>query len=449
MKFILFAVASLLLWSCSKPNEVITEWRGEGHKPQLATVGFNDIQEIKIGNTTLKLGTQSFAGAQIVSSYLKEISGDSDLKLAASSAWSGLESSLKKEVLRLQQKDMQVIPALQQQAGRFKDYKYFQSPKVELIKIEQTLRPVFSVLYLNKASELFHVRVSEDFKIISETQEGSHFSNEGLALVFPDGPKKSQLQEVLLKNLNPDASLSNSNVKVTSESTQTVVNENGQFNYSPPDEKFDQVQVFFYLNRALDWFTQELGVKTKPIINAVVHIGYPEKTNAAFYYNGQMRFGAGDEVAYSKIPLDPSIVMHEAAHSLIDIIAHLPFQAEGGSINEGFADYFTAVQLKNPQMAEVSFKKGPFKRTIKIATKLSEKNGGLYHDSAIVSGALWSLYEKVGQKQANKIALETLMLLTPASDLAQFATLLNQRINANLVGSDLDLAKAEMTLREL
>jgi Zn-dependent metalloprotease len=161
-------------------------------------------------------------------------------------------------------------------------------------------------------------------------------------------------------------------------------------------------------------------------IRGVSSLGFPEKTNSAFYYSGQIRLGAGDDVTFSKIPQDPSIVIHETCHALIEALAKLPYQGEGGSLNEGFSDFFTTVLLKNPKLGEASYKKGPFKRTVENDKKVSDKKGALYADSGIVSGTLWEIYQKLGQEKSLQFALEILTRLGPNSNFESTSTVMKE-----------------------
>ncbi|MCX7977941.1 MAG: hypothetical protein N2578_02955, partial [Bdellovibrionaceae bacterium] len=186
--------------------------------------------------------------------------------------------------------------------------------------------------------------------------------------------------------------------------------------------------------------------KRQPL-DVQVHVGTPEKTNTAFYYQNKIRLGSGDDVTYSKIPQDPSIVTHETAHALIDALARLPFEGEGGSLNEAFADFFTAVMLKNPNMGEVSYLKGPFRRTLNNSKTVSQKNGGLYHDSGIVSGTLWDFYNTLGEKKSLDIAVRTLSRLTPRSDFDDFRNKLKDVCSSLLNAEDLESANKILSVR--
>ena len=114
--------------------------------------------------------------------------------------------------------------------------------------------------------------------------------------------------------------------------------------------------------------------------------------------------------------------MHEAFHGVIDSVARLPFEGEGGSLNEGFADFFAASMMENPNLGEVSYKIAPFKRTVKNGLKLQDQKGSLYFDSGIVSGLLWNLRNDLGSEWGEQIAWKTLLRLNPDSQFSEFKT---------------------------
>jgi Zn-dependent metalloprotease len=139
--------------------------------------------------------------------------------------------------------------------------------------------------------------------------------------------------------------------------------------------------------------------------------GFPAKTNAAFYYQGLIRLGDGDGTNYKHIPRDPSIVSHEVAHAIIDRLSGMSSEGESGSINEGFADFLTSSIWENPQLGHTAFMKGPYKRSVESELSLKEKTGGLYHDSAIVSGLFWKIRSALGPIKSQSLALKTIARL--------------------------------------
>jgi hypothetical protein len=92
-------------------------------------------------------------------------------------------------------------------------------------------------------------------------------------------------------------------------------------------------------------------------------------------------------------------------------------------------------------MGEVSYVPGPYRRSVENEVKLSDKNGGLYHDSGIVSGVLWELYKKVGTEKSIDLALKLLISLDPKSDIADFQKRILEVLPTVLVGKDLVTAQ--------
>jgi Zn-dependent metalloprotease len=301
------------------------------------------------------------------------------------------------------------------------------------------------VVYLRDGN-LWEVRLNPNLEIRSSQRVGSQF-HETAAWVFPQGPKKSTLQEVSLKDLLLKPTLSNSRVFVSSQADLKVSDVEEPLKFALDDSRFDQVQVFYFLNESLNWFEKNLNFKLPMQLQAEVHMGAPEKTNSAFYYQGKIRLGQGDDEFYSRIPHDPSIVIHESVHALVEVLARLPYEGEGGSLNEAFADFFTALQIGSPHMGEAAYLKAPFRRTILNDLTLKDKNGGLYHDSGIASGTLWELGTKLGLVKGQKLALLTLNRLTPASGFSDFGKTLRSVILENTSGAEQDMALAILDKR--
>lgn len=423
----LFLVAlGLGMVSCSKSFRFENiYWNHLGERPLINEPTLSPKQDFRAANENLSFQEQSIGVAKIEGAFVKTIQDSKgELKYVLGSYLPRPSQKLAKEAQALQNLSATVIPALQRAEARFKDYRYEGSPEVILQADGHKAEIVWKLVYFDKKGQAREVKVNKHYQIVSEVQTGSAFQ-EGTGWAYPEGPKRSDLGNVILKNLADDGSLIADLISVQTESTNPVKEPNHQYFFTPADEKFDQVQVFYYINKSYEFFQDRLQANVPRRVRAVLHVGYPDKTNTAFYYSGQIRFGAGDDVSYSKIPLDPSIVLHEASHSLIDAVARLPFQGEGGSINEGFADFFACVQMKNPNLGEASYKLAPFKRTVANTMKLAERNGGLYHDSAVVSGTLWQIKEKLGEEKSLKFAMKVLNRLAPNSNFEFFGKTLN------------------------
>jgi Zn-dependent metalloprotease len=144
---------------------------------------------------------------------------------------------------------------------------------------------------------------------------------------------------------------------------------------------------------------------------------------------------------------DPSVVTHEVAHAVIEQVSHLSTEGEGGSLNEAFADYFAASILDNPKMGEVSYVEGPYRRDIDNDATLAGRNGGLYHDSLIVSGTLWALRQALGTDAGQAVAFKTLSRLNADSNLVDFKTQLTQALAVGLSPDQTHKAQAVLAAR--
>jgi hypothetical protein len=240
------------------------------------------------------------------------------------------------------------------------------------------------------------------------------------AHAFPKGPKKSALSEVTLLNLNPGLELSNLKIQVTSNTGQNVSVTPQPLIFDPKDQRFSQVQVFYTLQEANLWFEQNLGWSWAGRLKVETQLGHPEKINSAFYYANRIRLGEGDGVIYENIPFDPSIVVHESTHALIDRLSSLPFQGEGGSINEAYADFITSCQQNSSALGETAYKLGPYTRNLSSSLNWHDLNGGLYNDSLVLSTFFWSLKEKIGEQTTLKLLLKVLRDTRPDENLESF-----------------------------
>ena len=302
--------------------------------------------------------------------------------------------------------------------------------KIPLLKSESLISYEYKWVFLFGTPKLYLVTFVEDrnkqvrtklyrYGVLARQQiVGSAFESSQVR-IFPNGPKWSALTDIEIPLLKHEP-LSTDHLRVVSDSARPVEKIEPWMKFDISDERFDQVQVYYYLQKSLEFQKNVLGFESPAKLKARVHVGFPDSTNPAFYFNNEIRLGQGDDVFYSQLSRDPSIVYHESMHFLIDQVAGLPFQGEGGSINEGFADFYTAVALKKPTMGESSYLKGPYKRNIAIPVKFSDRNGGLYHDSAIVSSMLWQIKELLGESIALEISREVLLRLSGNSDFAAF-----------------------------
>lgn len=441
MRRVKIGLLFLTLTACSpkKHNLEVNEWMGTGIAPQWVEKGFLVGQETKLSDRSVLLKSQEFQGANVLDTFSKKlINSQGELVYYSLTQLTGFPTELSAQVVHMRDKKAMAIPLLNKTNPEI--VRKGLEPEVEVVVLpskdsatEDAARALWKVKSITDDG-VFSYLIDEQGQVIQTRKESTGFHGEVSAYLFPEGPKRSVLDEVLLHSLRGDGTLATNQFQVVTQSYNSVDTRSGQLRFDPEDEKFEQVQVFYFVSRAMDWFNQTLGVQLPFQLRVTVHFGYPEKRSAAFYERGHIRLGSGDDVSWSKMPLDPSIVIHETVHALVEAVANLPTQGEGGSLNEAFADFFTCLQLRSPLLGDLAYRKAAYRRTLENNFSKHERTGGLYADSLIVSGLLWELRSLVGEDAVRDLAMDTLLMLHPGSHFDDFADKLKLTIQKNLFG---------------
>lgn len=392
--------------------------------PQSILLKKDGSPQLRVSSEVLLRKQQYFGGVRVRDHWVKNlVNGSGQLVFAEGTPDAVIPPKLESEVLALKAKKGEILEKLRRKVPGAAAAAKVLDPELELVKTNPfgkwSLRWVMD--YLDQSEEnIFRVEASSSGRVLGVRRVGSHFVN-AVASVYPQGPRMSQLSDVLLRRMLGDGSLNGETLQVSSWIDPSARSPEHVFRYPVENPKFDEVQVYYYVDRALNWFKENAGVTLPFKLDVKVHVGGVESPrNTAYYYRGMIRLGDGDGVVYRAIPRDPSVVIHETSHAVVDVLAKLPYEGQGGSLNEAYADFFAANILGNPSMGEVSYVAGPYRRTLLDHVALSEANGGLYHDSQIVSGALWEIRSKIGPQQGFQLALKSLLRLGPDSKLEDF-----------------------------
>jgi len=410
--------------ACQKKDSLRTaEWRGEGPAPELpAGVAKNSKpMTVSLGDQSKKLDFQSqkIDGVEIEGAYFKKV--ESSKPEYISFQWlDQIPMSKRGSLFLMKMQKSDWTKTFLKEHPLAGGEKAIGETSIVYRPFSEQPELLFRVLVESHDGAVTALYVSRDFRVRSKEIQGSHMDQVS-ASVFPEGPLKSELQQVFLKNLT-GRTLQSSLLKVSTRADLTAEAEDNQFVYPVEDSRFEQVQVYFYINRSMNWFQKTFGFILPFQLEAETSLGYPDKTNTAFYFDHKIRLGEGDNEVFSKIPLDPTIVTHESIHAVIEAVARLPYEGEGGSLNEGFADYFTTTQFDNPRLGETAYKKAPFKRTVENNWSPADRTGGLYHDSGIISGLFWALQKDLGAAPAQQLAWNTLLRMNPKSNFESFKT---------------------------
>lgn len=314
-------------------------------------------------------------------------------------------------------------------------------PKVILQKGFFGFKPLVAVEYVNaQQTDAIELLINQSGRVVSSRSVAFHLAD-GVATVFPGNPKITNLSEEILYDLAGNGTLVSRLLQLESALEQTPFNPNNYFRYTPDEPMFNDVQAFYFADQTIRWFEKELTLKLNEPLHVRVHIGGITPSNAAFYYRGRVRLGDGDGKVYQGIPRDPSIVGHEVSHAFVEMVSGLPFEGEGGSYSEGFADFFTACFRDNPKMGEYAYVKDSYKRTIENDQRADlHLNGGLYNDSLIVSGTFWELREQLGEEKALKLALGFLSRVGAGGTFADFVPVMQDVVAAELSNEEAVIA---------
>jgi hypothetical protein len=272
--------------------------------------------------------------------------------------------------------------------------------------------PYWRVEYLTPAGDrLRYVHIARN-GTASESGELDWDGFEGRADVFPEGPKLSDVQEETLHDLVGDGTMTGRLLHVMSALDLKVWSPELSFIFPSSDRRFDLGQAYFTIDRGYRWLKEHLGVELDHPIDVRLHVGDNGVSNAAFYHQNTIYLGTGDNQTYKDLLRDPSVLIHESIHAVIDAYAGLPSEGEGGGFNEGFADLFTALILDNPRMGEASYLKGPYRRTLENSLKAYQDfTPGVYQNGSIVAGTFWDMKPLLGTELTAKLAFRTLVRL--------------------------------------
>ncbi len=111
---------------------------------------------------------------------------------------------------------------------------------------------------------------------------------------------------------------------------------NDEYNggYSPDNDAVysDSIVREMYMN----WFKVNMLQKNGKPQHVIFNVHDDSQGQNAFYENGQMTFGEGDNESYPVVA--PSVVAHEMSHAFTEQHSNLAYTKQSGGLNESFSD---------------------------------------------------------------------------------------------------------------
>ncbi len=285
-------------------------------------------------------------------------------------------------------------------------------PSLEVRKQGEEWLPYWRVEYLSPtADRLRYVLVARGGAAIGQG-EIDWDGIDGRADVFPFGSRLGGVQEEVLRDLSGDGTITGRLLHVFSALDLKVWSPELRFFFPQEDRRFDLGQAYFTLDKGYRWLKEHLGIELEHPIDVRLHVGNGGVSNAAFYHKNTIYLGTVDGETYRDMIRDPSVLIHEGIHAVVDAYAGLPSEGEGGGYNEGFADLFTALILDNPRMGEASYLKGPYRRTLEHKlVAYRDFAPGVYQNGSIVAATFWDMKAALGNELVARLAFRTLVRL--------------------------------------
>jgi hypothetical protein len=273
------------------------------------------------------------------------------------------------------------------------------------------------------------------------------------ASVYPKDPLRTPtLRNVRLGDLAPGSELTGGRLVVTPFTPPAINRPDRNFRMTDLEVGFDEANAYYHLRRALLYFGKLRGRHRFPAppfrpIKAVVRDR--SSPNNAFFrpLNNDLRFG---DVGTRPTARSADVLYHEFSHAVSDIAARLGRSIEDSQsrgLSEGYSDYFANSALDDPVFAE--WVSPPNRRdasdpSLKFATDFS---GAEHLTGGVWAAVLWGIRQRAGAHDADRLAFESLFLLSPLSTFEDGIQALLS-VDATLSAAGVTSASHETAIRE-
>jgi Zn-dependent metalloprotease len=249
-----------------------------------------------------------------------------------------------------------------------------------------------------------------DFEVVVSAASGKLLGGENLLCsangegkVYIHSPVQGEPQTVQLKYLDNSKGLVGSYANIVNGKGAGALADDRKYNYAPDNTHFDEVMMYYHINRCHDYFNF-LGYhdRDKPI-KCTVHYG-TDYDNAFFSpMSDSLAFGDGKKL--NNLSKEDNVAYHEYTHAVSRTIVNLRGE-EGGAMNEGYSDYFAGSMNNDSKIGVWVMKKlnRPFMRDMNNKKHYPEDIGHEVHkDGEIWGGVCWDLRKELGANLSDMI----------------------------------------------
>ena len=224
---------------------------------------------------------------------------------------------------------------------------------------------------------------------------------------------------VKLTNLDGSGFLCGDWACVYSETGNPAYSQTNTYSYNRTQDEFEQSMAYYWITEAQKYIQSlGFGVWRRPVnmqsqLVRLNQLGY-DNSFATTQPRTELRFGKGgvDDAE------DAEVILHEYGHA-IHFSQNFDFGGEGGSISEGFGDYWAAtvsdhISPTRDEACVADWDSVSYTSTVphclrRLDTNLhypEDLNGKVHHDGQIWSHALWDIRGALGPTTADTIILE-------------------------------------------
>jgi Zn-dependent metalloprotease len=203
---------------------------------------------------------------------------------------------------------------------------------------------------------------------------------------------------------------------VDNEDTDEAFNEEDNHMYGTDNTHFDEVMIYFHVNKVHDLF-KSLGFdKMDFSMKAIVHLG--DNYDNAYFSPWQNVIAFGDGSRFNPLSREETVCYHEYSHATINKIVSLTYSNESGAMNEGQADYFACSMTNDPKLGEyVCAKMGkPYLRIMENDLVYPKDITGEVHaDGRIWGAVLWDIRAALGAQISDMLIHKSFFYLKGGS----------------------------------
>ncbi|MFZ2956027.1 MAG: M36 family metallopeptidase [Candidatus Ozemobacteraceae bacterium] len=259
-----------------------------------------------------------------------------------------------------------------------------------------------------------------DFELIIDAENGDCLYKinqmqfmSGRGSVYQLDPLKSAVTNEELPNITgntPTGVFAN----VVNEDGSSAVSATREFVFDPQNTHFDEINVYYHINRIHDFFKGFGHNKMDRSLKVVVHYG--TALDRAFFSPQDDMIALGDGTKLNDLSKDNTVIYHEYSHATLRSILSLMQSGEAGAINEGQADYFACTLSDDPKVGQWAASKKPGNYLRKIDNILHYPEALVYEvhaDGRIWGGVCWDLRKTLGAAVVDQLVHRSLYYLKP------------------------------------